>query len=190
MCKETIMKYYFVRVNGKTSHDDPRKKDCFVAVEPNSFKRASYSNYLNYCFENNIVRIGWPDVGDLRTGDRQGAKSNCYYLASLKPHIRQYLLEFRKIQPGSILIVPDRDNPGDIYISEVVEPYRYDLRGPYECSHRVGVKWDRDQLGRPILYTSGQLGISKGGWWLRAFHEITEPKFITRISMVRERKEE
>ena len=181
------MRIYFVRVNGPTTHDNPKNKDCFVATEPESFKRDGYSNYLNYCFENNIVRIGWPDVGDLRTNNRQGAKANCYTLLTIKPHIHKYLLEFCNIQRGSIIIVPDRDNSGDVYISEVSRPYSYDSSGPYECSHRVGVRWDRDNQGRPILYTSEQLGISKGGWWLRAFQEIRELKLISKITAARER---
>jgi len=93
-----------------------------------------------------------------------------------------------KIQPGSLIVVPDRDNSGDLYLCEVIKPYWYDTSGPYECSHRVGVKWDRDQRGKPILYTAERLMISKGGWWLRAFHEIKEPALISRICLVRERK--
>lgn len=183
------MRYYFVRVNGPTIHDDPKKIDCFVAAEPESFKRDGYSNYLNYCLSNEIVRMGWPDVGDLRTKDRQGAKSNCYNLQSIKPHIRQYLLDFCSIPPGSILVVPDRDNSGIVYICEVVKPYWFERSCPYECSHRVGVRWDRDDKGQPISYTTEQLGISKGGWWLRAFQEIKESRLISRITVLREKND-
>lgn len=181
------MGYYFVRVNGPTLHDNPKKIDCFVAVEPESFKRDGYSNYLSYCFENDIVRMGWPDVGDLSKGNRLGAKANCYNLSTLKIYIRGYLSGFSNIQPGSVLIVPNRDNSGDIYICKVVKPYWYDTSGPYECAHRVGVKWDRNNQGKPVLYTNEQLGISKGGWWLRAFQEIKQQNIISRIAIARER---
>lgn len=179
------MKFYFVRVNGPTLHDNPKKSDCYVGIEPESFKRHGYSNYLNYCFENDIVRMGWPDVGDLRKDNRSGAKANCYNLFSLKEHIRGYLLAFSLIQPGSILIVPNRDKSGDIYICEVVQAYWYDTSGPYECAHRVGVKWDRDNQGQPILYTAEKLAVPIGGWWLRAFHEIMDPKIIAKVAKIR-----
>jgi hypothetical protein len=182
------MKHFFIRVNGQTVHNNPIEKDCYVPGELTHFLRNGYSNYLSYCFENDIVRFGWPDVGDISKGKRIGAKANCYDLDSIKSYIRKYLLQFSDIQSGSILIVPDRDKSGDIYICEVVRTYWYETNGPYECAHRVGVKWDRDYQSQPILYTSEQLGISKGGWWLRAFQEIKEPEIITKIASIRERK--
>lgn len=183
------MKVYFVRVNGLTLHDNPKIQDCFVAVEPKSFKRNGYSNYLSYSLENDIVRIGWPDVGDLTKRSKEGAKSNCYSFSTIKDYIREYLLAFRDIQPGSILIVPNREKSGDLYVSEVVKGYWYDTSGPYECAHRVGVRWDRNNKNQPIIYTSDQMGISKGGWWLRAFHEIKDQKVISRIAHARELSE-
>jgi len=178
------MKYFFVRVNGPTLHDDPCNKECFVDFEPKAFKRGRYSNYLNYCFENDIVRMGWPDTGDLRIKEREGAKANCYTLLTIKPYVRQYLLDFSSIQPGSIILVPNRDKSGDIYVCEVVQAYWYDTSGPYECAHRVGVKWNRDNIGQPVLYKAEQLGIVIGGWWLRAFHEIRDQQVIMKVAAV------
>lgn len=181
------MKCFFIRVNGQSAHNDPKNKDCYIGDEEASFLRKGYSNYLSYCFENNIVRFGWPNVGDLSKNTPMGVKRNCYSLGSLPSYIREYLFNFRDIPMGSILLVPDRDNSGDIYICEVEKPYWYDTSGPFECSHRLGVKWDRNPQGNPILYRAEKLGISKGGWWLRAFKEISGLEITKRIASVRER---
>jgi hypothetical protein len=181
------MKYYFLRVNGASLHTDPNKTNCFVAIEPTEFKRSGYSNYLKYCFENNIVRMGWPDVGDLIAGNRSGARANCYNLSTLPTHIQPYLLSFKDIQPRCVLLVPDRDHSGHIYVCEVVKPYWYDPSDPYECAHRLGVVWDRDNQNNPILYNNDQFGISIGGWWLRAFHEIDHHNIISIIEVARKK---
>lgn len=179
------MKYYFVRVNGQSFHSNPVKTECFVEAELASAKRSGYSNYLEYCLKNNILRMGWPDVGDLRTKDRAGAKSNCYTLESLDGQIRQYLLGFSSIQPGSLVAVPDKDKPGDMYLCEVTKPYWYETEGPYECSHRLGVNWVRHDGGHPVVFTASQLGIPMGGWWLRAYKEIVDPAIIENMERVR-----
>lgn len=180
--------YYFIRVNGQTIHDNPLNKDCFVSEEPKEFKRSGYSNYLSYCLEHNFVRFGWPDVGDLRTRDRIGAKSNCYDWNNteiIKPYIRKYLTKFCQIQMGSIVLVPDRDNSGEIYIGQVIETYWYETEGPYECAHRVGVRWDSDQNNQPVFYMNDSLGISKGGWWRKAFYEINNSHVTHKINLAR-----
>ena len=54
--------------------------DCYVANEPPNFPER-YFNYYQYCLDNNIIRIGWPDVGDLsKKGYKVNALSNCYDL--------------------------------------------------------------------------------------------------------------
>jgi hypothetical protein len=179
------VKYFFVRVNGSSLHSNPVKSECFVEVEQASFKRSGYSNYIDFCFEKNIVRMGWPDVGDLRSKDRRGAKSNCYTLESLHTHIRQYLLKFSEIPTGSVIVVPDKDKPGDVYICEVIIPYWFEVDGPYECSHRLGVKWIRNAEGKPVTYSAEKLGIPTASWWLRAFKEIVDPAIIENIERKR-----
>jgi hypothetical protein len=179
------MKYYFIRVNGQSLHSNPIKSECFVEVEQASFKRPGYSNYINYCFENSILRMGWPDVGDLRSKDRAGAKSDCYTLESLASQIRQYLLGFSTIPTGSLVVVPDKDKPGDVYVCEVTKPYWFEKEGPYECSHRLGVKWMRNAEGDPMVFSAEQLGIPMGSWWLRAYKEIVDPEIIAKIESSR-----
>ena len=178
------MKYFFIRVNGQSLHSNPVKSECFVEEELSSVKRSGYSNYLDYCLENNILRMGWPDVGDLRSRDRAGAKSNCYTLESLPSQIRQYLIGFSSIQPGCMVAVPDKDKPGDMYLCEVTKPYWFESEGPYECSHRLGVKWVRTAGGKPMVFTTSQMGIIMGGWWVRAFREIVDPAIIEKISLL------
>lgn len=177
------MKYYFIRVNGPTVHDNPNNPECYVGKEPEEFKRKGYSNYLEYCFRENIVRMGWPAFGDLNN-QQWRTTPNCYHLPS-NHYIHAYLEGFKNIEIGSVLLVPNRDHSGEIYLCEVIRPYWYDSVGPYECSHRVGVRWDRDGNKRPICYSSEKLKISKGGWWLRAFHMIDNPKLMMKIESIR-----
>jgi hypothetical protein len=181
------MDYYFIRVNGKTRHDNPKNPDCFVQKEDSRFTRFGYSNYLDYCFENDIVRIGWPRVGDLKTVYDTEPQPKGYNIMSIKPHIREYLFSFMNILPGSLLLVPNRDISGNLYVCKVVKGYYYDTSGLYDCAHRLGVNWDRDDNGTPILYTNEQFGISIGGWWRRAFHKIESPEVISRINERRSR---
>ena len=181
--------YYFIRVNGPSAHVNPVNKDCFVEIEPEEFQRAGYSNYLSYCLANGFIRIGWPDVGDLRTRDKRGAKSQCYDWETIKDHERGYLTSFYEIELGSIILVPDRDNPGMIYIGVVNKPYWYETDGPYECSHRIGVVWDGDMQGKPQVYSKDELGIHHyGGMWLRAFSVITDQNVVKAINKARKKR--
>ncbi len=90
------MPYFFVRVNGDTAHNNSSSPNCYVPNEPPIFP-ATFFNYCQYCLDKNIVRIGWPDVGDMLIVAKSGALSNCYDLASLKPYIQDYLTAFSRI---------------------------------------------------------------------------------------------
>jgi hypothetical protein len=169
--------YFFLRVNGNTAHNNPNHTACFVPAEPPKFPR-TYFNYLHFCFEKSIVRIGWPDTGDLTAPTpKTGALATCYDLNTVPSHVHAYLVSFRDIHIGSIIVVPDKDHPGDIYICKVVDGYHYlhnTPAGPYECAHRLGVLWDRNTDGHPITYSAAQLGISiYGGFWRYAFYKFT-----------------
>ena len=164
--------YYFIRVNGKTTHNNPNCPISYVEGEPLKFPN-TYFNYLAYCLENNVIRIGWPDVGDLVTGGKKGALASGYDLASLKKHVQAYLAAFREIRVGDVVITTDKDLTGHIYIGTVTKPYCYfhsPPNHPYECAHRVGVAWDRDSDGHPQIYHACDLSIPiRGGFWTRAF---------------------
>ncbi len=99
---------------------------------------------------------------------------------------------FRDIPVGGIVLVPNGDMSGDVYIAVVTEPYHYfhnPPADPYEHSHRLGVRWDRDKNGDPILYHAEQLGITvRGGLWRRAFGVITNPLIVSKVNDARERK--
>jgi hypothetical protein len=182
------MSYYFVRVAGLTGHNNPNDASSFVENEPPAFPDKKY-NYYEYCLKNNFVRIGWPDVGDLKKGGKSGALAQAYSLDTLKPHIQKYLLDFSHISLGDIILMPDKGTPGHLYIGEVVGPYEYyhDIpRAPYECAHRLAVNWDKDDSGGPRLYLASNLKIGiVGGWWLRAFHEIKASEMIKEIDCAR-----
>ena len=184
------MSYYFVRVAGNTGHNNPNKPEAYVPKEPPAYPK-TYYNYYEYCLKKGFIRIGWPDVGDLRKGGRAGALAHFYSLESVKPHIKKYLLKFSHIPLTSIVLMPNKDIPGNLYIGEVSGPYKYyhDVpRAPYECAHRLDVNWDKDTNGNPRLYHAADLNIGiVGGWWLRAFHEITDSKITDAIDKAREK---
>jgi hypothetical protein len=183
------MSYYFVRVNGKTGHNNPSIPNAYVPKEPPVWPKSNF-NYYESCLKNGFIRIGWPDVGDLKKGDKAGALANFYSLESVKPHIKKYLLDFSHIPLKSVVLMPNKDVPGNLYIGEVSGPYNYyhDVpKAPYECSHRLAVNWDRDINGSPVLYHAEDINIGIiGGWWLRAFYEISDAKITDVIDKVRD----
>lgn len=179
---------YFIRVNGDTSHNNPAEIDFFVSNEPPQFP-SKYFNYLSKCLSGNFVRIGWPDVGDLHTRNKQGALAQGYDWHNIKEYVRGYLDSFFNIPVGSTIVVPDKDNPGDLYIGTTTSKYYFYHNipnDPYECSHRIDVKWDTDEFGKHIIYSANSLGINiHGGWWMRAFHFIQNQTVIENIKNTR-----
>lgn len=170
-----MTKFYFLRVNGETKHNDAGVPLYYVPNEPPPFP-TTYFNYLSLCFERNFVRIGWPDTGDLSAPSKTGALARGYSLDMLQPYVQEYLRTYSRIDVGSTVVVPDKARSGDLYICEVTRPYHYFHNvpdEPYECAHRLGVKWDRDAEGHPIRYRAEQLNISTSGFWRRAFHDLT-----------------
>ncbi len=182
------MPYYFVRVNGDTAHNNPNDVTCYVQGEPPSFP-ATYFNYYRYCLNNNIVRIGWPDVGDILAGNKVGALAKCYDLYNIDNYIRNYLISFSQIPIKSIILMPNKDNSGELYCGEVIKTYWYHHNiptDPYECSHRVGVEWDRDANNNPIMYHANQFNMStRGNPFAKAFCEIQKKDIIEAIHRVR-----
>ena len=168
--------YYFVRVNGKTLHNNPGIPDSYVPGEPPLHPKKKF-NYLGFCFKHDIVRIGWPDTGDV-SANGANKLARGYDRNTMKPHEWEYLQEFSRIPIGSVILVPDKDNSGDIYIATVTRAYWYhhDVpTEPYECAHRVGVEWDRGSDGKPRLYRAENLNIAnRGGFWLRAFQVLND----------------
>jgi hypothetical protein len=184
------MPYYFIRVGGETGHNNPNELISYVKNEPPTYPKKRF-NYYDYCLKNSIIRIGWPDVGDLAKGGRAGALANLYSLQSVKPHINKYLLDFYHMPLKSIVLMPNKDIPGNLYVGEVSGAYEYyhDVpRDPYECAHRRKVAWDKDSHGNPKVYRAADLNIGiLGGWWLRAFHEIADSKITDAIDKAREK---
>lgn len=174
---------YFVRVNGETSHNDPSQPLCYVPGEPPQFPEVAF-NYVAYCLREGIVRIGWPDTGDLTRSSKTGAIAQCYDLTTLPPHIQDYLRQFRAIPQGARVLMPDKSSPGVLYIGKVSRPYHYQHNPPsepYECAHRLGVDWYRDGT-RPTVYDARTLGISiHGDFWPLAFADITNHRCAPKI---------
>jgi hypothetical protein len=164
--------HYFIRVNGESSHNNPDEPEFYVKGEPPVHPDREF-DYLSRCLKDSFVRIGWPDTGDLRSKPKTGALAQGYSIADVCKHVREYLLTFVRIQPGSVVMVPDKARSGDVYLAEVTEPYEYvhaPPSHPYECAHRLGVSWDRDAAGKPICYLATAFGISnRGALWRRGF---------------------
>jgi len=184
------MACFFIRVAGDTSHNNPDEFNSYVENEPPIYPQ-TYFNYKDDCLKKGFVRIGWPDVGDISKGGKYGSLTDSYSLESyaLKPHIKKYLLDFSQVPLKSIILMPDKDNPGDLYIGEVSSLYKYLHDVPneqYECAHRLGVNWDKEIDGNPKLYKASELSIGiVGGWWMRAFHEIKNVKITRALDKAR-----
>jgi hypothetical protein len=172
--------YYFIRVNGSTGHNDPSKPEAYVPGEPPTWPER-YFNYADYCLSNGFVRIGWPAAGDLSKVTRVPEYTDAY---ALKPHIRSYLVEFRDIAPGSVILMPDKDRSGVLYIGETTTPYFYSPTLPFECVHRLGVVWDRSK-DRFAEYHAAALGIgTRGGFWMRAFQNLSRSQDVALIARI------
>jgi hypothetical protein len=133
----------------------------------------TYFNNADYCLTNGIIRIGWPGVGDLTKQLDVPESTSCY--GDIDSHIRIYLQEFRDIASGSVILMPDKDRSGVMYIGTTIGLYVYTYnipRDPYECAHRIPVMWDR-RAGAFAEYHSHRLALkTRGGFWTRAFHRI------------------
>jgi hypothetical protein len=136
-----------------------------------------------------LIRIGWPGIGDLKAGNKFGSLDTLYSLETVKPHIKNYLLDFSHIPLGSVILMPNKAIPGNIYMGVVNKPYWYfhDVpHAPYECAHRLGVTWDKNPDGKPVIYHANKLGINiVGGWWLKAFYTITDSVITETIDKAR-----
>lgn len=182
--------YYFVRANGHTAHNDPRKPDCHVPGEPPDFPQTAFS-YVDYCLGYDVVRLGWPGAGDLRRVTEVPESTPCY--GTLPDRVREYLRAFREVQPGSGVLMPDTRRPGVVYAGDVTLPYSYFHElptHPFECAHRVGVRWDRDpSSGLPVGYRAEDLGMSsRGGWWLWPFHHLTAGRHAEVVARVNDER--
>ena len=169
--------YYFVRVNGNTVHNNPHEPDLYIAGEPPIYPN-TYFNAVGYCLNNNIIRIGWPATGDLSLARRISDLDAPYTQEDFTPNHKKYLWSFAHISEKSVILMPDKDRSGDIYLGQVTKKYYYFHNtplAPYEHSHRLGVKWLREENGDPICFQARDLNIAtKGGFWLRAFHSLSD----------------
>ena len=185
----TAREYYFLRANGHTVHNDPARPDCFVAGEPPELPKDAY-DHAGYCLRYDVARLGWPGVGDLRLSPDVPAEHPCY--GSLPERVRDYLRLFKHIDPGAAgVLLPDKSRPGVVYAGDVTIAYSYfhlPPDHPFECAHRVGVRWDRDH-GVPVEYHAEELGIpTRGGWWLWPFHHLTPDRHAPLIERVNARR--
>lgn len=184
--------YFFVRVNGRTVHNNPGKPDCYVEGEPPAFPETAFDS-VDYCLRYDVVRIGWPGVGDLRKVPEVPEGTACY--GRLTERVREHLGEFKSIPVGAGVLMPDKGRPGVVYAGDVTLPYSYFYElpnHPFECAHRIGVRWDLDPAtSRPAQYQAEELGIAtRGGWWLWALHRLTAERHGAVVARVSARRAE
>ena len=182
--------FFFIRANGKSAHCEDnrkanRKGDRMPGEPPDN--RDHYFSYVDKCLADGFIRIGWPNSGDLREDSPKPPLPKCHYncVKGLKPHIQHYLRSFQAIEPGSVILMPDRDHPGRLYLGVVADNDAYEYfynppSDPFECAHRRRVKW----LPTGPLHAK-DFGISiAGGVWRRAFAQIRDPKVIRKLERV------
>ena len=182
--------YYFVRVNGRTAHNNPDKPGCYVEGEPPVFPASAY-DYVEYCLGYDVVRMGWPAAGDLRQSAEVRDGTPCY--GAFTDRQREQLREFRDMPVGAGVLMPDKQRTGVIDAGDVTLPYSYFFElpnHPFECAHRVGVRWDLDpETARPVEYRAEDLGVStRGGWWLWPFHHLSTEKHAELVGRINGRR--
>lgn len=168
---------YFVRVNGKTAHNNPDYPELYMPGEPPPYPQ-TIIRYTKYCLTNNVIRIGWPGSGDLKTADIGSKLKRDYGMENKRlVCVQRYLEAFRDMPIGSVVLMPDKKRPGILYIGEITGPYKYfhDIkRGHwYECAHRHKARWDLNRKGTPREYHAHECGLTIiGGFWRWAFVQI------------------
>ena len=166
--------YYFIRPNGTSWHNDRRlRPEYFVEGEP----LGKRFNYSQKSLDEGIVRIGWPNTGDLRRTTRRWPCRTQGYPPGPAQYVLDYLESFRTMPRGSIVLMPDNRERGRIYIGKVVGGYcfHYNIENGdwYECAHRCKVSWVRESGGSPRRFSAANLRIPyPGGFWRRAFARI------------------
>lgn len=170
------MAVYFIRSNGESSHCPPCEPKCFV---PNATPDGKSKFELSeYCIAQSIARIGWPDSGNLRyVPEKVGALAQCYAFDTLKPIHRKYLLAFRDIAPGDLIITPHSAVKHHAFLGRVTRGYHYEpVNGYYEAAHRVSVDWLMNgPEGLAIPFEPLKLA-EKGFPVIKAFAELTGDK--------------
>jgi len=165
---------YLVRVNGNTLHNNPAVLSHYVPGEP-PWHPATAFNATRFCLDRGIIRIGWPDTGDLTKSPGEMALAQGYRLDTLPQYVQRYLRSFRDIAVGSLVLMPDKARPGEFYMGNVTGGYHYvhDIpMEPYEHAHRLSVDWDRNDLGHRV-YFARDFGIpTQTGFWRRAFADL------------------
>jgi len=184
------MSYYFIHANGNTAHNDPAEADCYMPGESPQ-RPGKFYNGIAYCLRHNIIRLGWPNVGDLRSADPRGPLPYCFYhdleiLKNDNPDHRRYMDTFIQIQHGNVILVPDAVSKL-VYIATVAGPYDYMYdppTHPFEHAHRYSAKWDRTGSGEYATNTKSQLNLK--AYWPKAFSRIKNAETIAIIEAARE----
>jgi restriction system protein len=108
----------------------------------------------NYALENNVVTIGWEDLGDL-----SGIKTRDALNELMEATFSDQKVTTRRVWTGEVWALRDRMQKGDLVViplksraalavGRITGPYRYLKNGPAEGKHQRPVQWIRTDLPR------------------------------------------
>jgi hypothetical protein len=183
-----MMKVWFIRANGDTSHNNPND-NAFVSGEPPIFPDRRF-DYTQKCLDEGFVRYGWPNTGDRKVANPTRLSPNSYSFENLDARYKGYLTKFCAIKAGDLILLPAGENRGDVHLGVAltidrkkvppyIEPrpnayyYYHDIpHGDwYECAHRVNVLWVKSPDGEfSIFHFKATADIA----WILAFSQVND----------------
>jgi hypothetical protein len=183
------MNIWFVRSNGESAHNNPAEPAHFIPGEP----EGETFDYREKCLQEGFARIGWPNTGDLRKPGQGRLAPDSYTLETLPPDCRRYLEGFQSIRAGDLILIPAATGRYTVHLGLVIRrdaatgkeaawqagrpAYHFHLpsppseKDPYECAHRVDVRWQRIN-GEFAEHRFADLG----GIWLRPFGKVVKAR--------------
>lgn len=190
------MKIWFIRTGGDTPLNNPYSPD-YVPGEPPEYPK-TYYNYREKCLEEGFARIGWPNTGDLREINPKRLAPNGYNFQSIEPIHQKFLLKFKSIKAGDLILIPSIEATYSVYLGialtvdkHKVPPYmnprpdayyyyyNLDLGDWYECAHRVNVQWAKDSTGEFTIFQINELESIN---WRLAFSEVKNENNIYQLA--------
>ena len=108
----------------------------------------------NYAFTNNVVGIGWPELGDLSAVHSLEAVKQ--RLGEQYPDAKQSRITnwagqidafTRRIKEGDLVALPLKTAPA-VAFGRVRGGYRFDVKAPEQIRHQRSVQWIREDIPR------------------------------------------
>lgn len=109
-----------------------------------------------YNLEHSLTTVGWPEVGDLSgcqsRDDVHALLAQAYpeYKDKRVANIASQLWSVRgRIQPGDLIVMPLKNDPGYLRFGRVTGSYRFDAQNPDPGRrHTLPVKWEAETVSK------------------------------------------